>query len=198
MKNKLPLIIGIALPILAVIAIIVLVYIPGMSIRPTQDFVYSDMSSNSYSYGYGARPLYGIDAQGKFFYNSDVCGTGVVSAVPVGVSKLTPAEIADCKKNYAGMRMPKFYRYSFVRGTQESVTPEQLSALTMKETSSEGFVVSRHYNNNGIFELFGSSGNNNTVFVQKGNNAKKIDLPPVQNPYGGYYNDFYFVGWVLK
>ena len=94
--------------------------------------------------------------------------------------------------------MPKFYRYSFESGTQEVLTPEQLSALLMKETSSEGYIVSRQYNNNGIFELFGSRGNNNSVFVQKGNATRKVDLPPVQNPYGGYYNEFYFVGWIIN
>ncbi|MFA6094872.1 MAG: hypothetical protein WC757_03230 [Candidatus Paceibacterota bacterium] len=198
MKNKLPLIVGLALPALTVVAIILAVYVPGMSIKPTYDFVYSDIPSNSYSYGYGARPLYGIDAQGKFFYNSDVCNAGVVMALPAGIQKLAPTEIADCKKNYAGMRMPKFYKYSFASGIQEIVTPEQLSSLIMKETSPEGYVVSRQYDNNGIFELFGSRGNNNTVFVQKGNTAHKVDLPPIQNPYGGYYNEFYFVGWVLK
>ncbi|HEY4478629.1 MAG TPA: hypothetical protein VI775_02195 [Candidatus Paceibacterota bacterium] len=150
-KENITLIIGIALPIIFIIIISLVIYLPSLSINPKYDFIYSINDNNYY---------YIKDENDK-----------------------------EIKKTY--------YLYDIENNTShkiESVDIEKYS-LDPGPSSPDGYTVSYGYDNNGIFEIFGSNSNRNGYYISKGNARKRLGgLNPNQQYY--YNGSFELIGWI--
>lgn len=179
MQNKnIPLIIGIALPILFIAIVAVVIFIPSMSVKPQYNFLYST-DGDRYSYG-------------EIYKNSFIVQNGKITkkAVPV------PANIGIPKESfvYKGDE-PEIYLYDVKENTSRKISFEEAQKLNLDSgpSSPDGYTIKFDYSNNGILEIFGSDGNNSGYFISKGNGVKKLN-GLVQNYY--WENNFKLIGWI--
>jgi hypothetical protein len=145
MKKNLPLITGIALPIIFIAAISIVVFASSLSIRPQHDFIYS-LSSLDY-------------------YHQDAASTTL-------------------------------YLYDLRTNSSHQIASSDVStyALDPGPSSPDGYTVQYEYNNDGLFDLFGSGGNDSGYFIEKGGAGKKLTGMAGTGTY--YQGDFKLVGWV--
>lgn len=174
-KQKLPLIIAIALPIIFIVIISVVIFLPSVFVKPAHDFIYTTEGS---SYGYpNYRTTYSIK------------NDRIVSDVVI----LTKQQL----ENNNIQNAPVLYRYDVVNDTSHEITFEEAQKLSLDPgpSSPDGYTVSYEYGHDGIFELFGSNNNNNGYFIGKGNGKKK--LSNVGGPNERWYQGrFSIIGWV--
>ncbi len=175
MKIKnLPLIVGIALPIIFIFIISIVVFAPSYFVKPQHNFLYSNENSSSYYDSY--RNTYEI-VDGRLSL------------------KLLPIQ-AKAIYNYKG-DSPSILLYDVKSNTSHQISLEEAKNLMLDPgpSSPDGYTVS--YGNEGdygIFDLFGGSRSYNGYFVYKNNARKK--LTGISSG-GDYYNrNFSFIGWV--
>ncbi len=174
MKTKnLPLIIGIALPVLFIIIISIVIFAPSYFINPTHNFVYI-LENDRYGYNPGYLNTY--DVEGDH-----------VALIPTPLQQNNP-KLGDA---------PKLYMYDVKTDTSHEISFEEAKKLTLDPgpSSPDGYSVGYLYNHDGIFELFGSNGNNSGFFITKGNGKKKITSLSGDRYYS-YQGNFKLIGWV--
>ncbi len=182
MKKNISLIIGLAIPIVLVVVIALVVYIPQMLLKPAQDFLYV-VGQNKYYYSYGD------------FY-SVINGKLEKKFVPFPSPK-TPEEKILYQEKYPIVRL---FVYNSKDGTSREVVYEEASSFNLStlSQSSDGFTFAGNggYYNNGIFEIFGSSREPNKFYLKKGNLTKKIELSV--GSYDSYYgaSQVEFLSWI--
>ena len=174
MRTKnLPLIVGISLPIIFVIAISIVVFISYLSIRPQYDFLYS-FDSNAY-YGYdGYKDTYAVEN-----------GAIVLKALAVAQNQ-----------TYKG-DAPTLYLYDVKTNSSHEVSfnDAQGYSLDTGPSSPDGYMIKYEYENGGVLDLFGSSGNDGGYFVEKGDAKKR--LPGIADANNiNYQGDFNLIGWI--
>jgi len=175
MKKNLPLIIGLAIPVLMIIFVAVAIYAPSIFAHPKYDFVFS--AGDTYYTDYGDH--YSV-AVGK-------------------ISKTTISQPIDSfGKPYPTTRVVELFRYDAKADNVHPITFEDAQKLNLDVSpkSPDGYVLTHGNNNNGIFELFGSNRDYNAWFLKKGIVSKKIYIGINQD---GYYYDSnsQFLGWVV-
>ncbi|MES2436620.1 MAG: hypothetical protein V4519_01295 [Patescibacteria group bacterium] len=177
MKKNLPLIVGLALPFVFILLIAVVVYLPNVFIKPQHDFLYTMADRNNYNYNTVYKNTYAIE-------------NGGLVQRPVELPKLNENDtrvIIDA---------PKLYRYNVKDSTNKEIsfTEAQSLKIDVGPSSPDGYIVAYRYNHNGVFELFGSNGNNSGYFISKGKGGKKL----IGLDSAGYYyeNNFTLLGWI--
>ncbi|PIQ92167.1 MAG: hypothetical protein COV70_01270 [Parcubacteria group bacterium CG11_big_fil_rev_8_21_14_0_20_39_22] len=173
MKNNIPLIIGIGLPIVFVVIIFALVFVPSSNINPQYNFVY--IHGNSYPSGY-------------YEYTFDVVEGKIVRKEAVS---------SAFKGDVAVSGEPELYVYDFDSDSSKRISFDEVSEFTLDPgpASPDGYTVMYDYGHNGIFEIFGSDNSRRGYFVFKGNTKKKIDDLTVDRYYG---YDMNVLGWIIK
>ncbi len=193
LKENITLIIGLAIPVLMMLIIMAVVYVPAWlhpTPPPTQDFVYGvgdnivfTPSTGGMSYPY---PYKGVWS--KYHYQ-------------VIAGKLTKVDAGPLPEGYEKMptidQEPKFYVYHVVTKQSEPLTFAEASVLTLDTSarSSDGFTVVRGSTRGGQFFPFFYDGRSdyNKIHLQKQNYNEDITL----NLPESYYQDF-FIAWVTK
>lgn len=178
MKKHLPLIIGIALPIVFIIIISLVIWLPSLSIQPAHNFIYS---AEGPSYGnYGP------------YRNSYKVVSGRLTLVPHQVQKGVNYEYkADA---------PTLFLYDVKNNTVHQIefAEAERYILDPGPSSPDGYIVSYNYNHDGIFELFGSNNSNSGYTISKGN-ARRPLVGLQSGRYGyGSLSDFQFIGWIKQ
>ncbi len=174
MKTKnLPLIIGIALPILFIIVISVVIFVPSLYVKPAHDFIYTTTDR----YVYNQLPTYAYAVQ-----------SGKIALDPIQRSPSTNQNITYTTD------MPTLYRYDTKNNTIHTITFEEAKAFMLDAgpSSPDGYIVGYEYNHDGIFELFGSGNDNRGYYISKGNAKKK--LPGITSDI--YSNNLKLIGWI--
>lgn len=173
MKKNIPLLIGIAMPIIFILIISIVVFGPSLFLKPQYNFLYSNFD-NYYN------------------YNNQYSNT-----IEVENNKLILKPLPDFK-GVQNNNIPPLYLYDVKTNTSKQVdfSEAQKYVVDSGPSSPDGYIV--NYNNNygsyGIFGLFGSGGDNRGYFISKGNSQKR--LSGLTNT--GYYNyyQFKFIGWI--
>ncbi len=172
--KNLPLIIGIALPIIFILIISVIIFTPSLSIKPSHNFIYT--TENQYYYGYdqGYKNMYKIEN---------------------GRVALEPLPVRPTPYVYKG-DMPTLYIYDVRTDSSHQISFSEAQSLSLDPgpSSPDGYTVSYQYGHDGIFELFGSNNDNNGYFVSKGNGKKK--LSGLTSDIYRNQGNFKFIGWI--
>ena len=179
MNNKnLPLIVGIALPVVFIIIISVVIYLPALFVNPAHNFLYS-ISTDYYAYNQGYANTFSVK-------NNHL--------VLVPSQQLT--RVGDVYKDTAFRAdMPPLYEYDLKTDTSHEISFEEASKLTLDPgpSSPDGYQVKYEYNNDGVFELFGSSGTRNSFYISKGSSQKR--LSGLSGNQSWYEGNFKLIGW---
>jgi len=173
--KNLPLIVGISLPIIFIILISAIVFIPSLSMKPQYDFIYSTEDS---SYG----------------YSQNYKNTYIVTGGRIAVQAL-PAD-KDIDPAYKG-DSPALYLYDIKNNSSHKISFEEATkyALDQGPSSPDGYTVKYEYNNDGIFGLFGSNGDGSGYFIEK--SGSKKELTGMSDATGTYYQGrFKLIGWI--
>ncbi len=178
MKKNLPLIIGLAIPVLMIIVVVIAVYVPNMFAHPTYGFVFS---VGDYPYNYG-----------KHY--------SVVNGVIVETNTPNPIVKTQNGVTYPENTTPvNLFVYDPITDNVRQITlaDAQKLKVDISPKSPDGYVLDRGNNNVGIFEIFGSNRDYNAWYLRKGVVSKRIYLTALDNSY--YYNNYsQFLGWIIN
>lgn len=173
-KKKLPLYLGIALPILMVLFIAASIYIPRARINPVNDFLYTT-GGNPY-----AGPYYTVE-DNRVVLVEEEARDGLVPRPP---------------EPRAGE--PELFLYNFETDKPRKVSLEEARALTLNTDpiSPDGYEIDYGRRAEGLFPFFfGSTRDYNTVYVYGENAADKLNIRLPARTYGDYFR---FLGWVVE
>lgn len=188
--------VAVGLPIILIIVIAVVAFLPRYINKPQLNFVYTaDIGSRYYDYNGSTCTIY------KKYYEID-SATNKIVAKDYYVSPFSEQPEEKVKEPCQGYATifkdaPEMYLYDFTTEKSSLISPEALSQLTIvsQRTSPDGYQVSYRYGHNGVFELFGSSDDRSNIYLIKDNPLRKLNLEMAN---GSYYGDtdFRFIGWV--
>lgn len=172
MKKNLPLIIGIVLPIIFIVLISVVVLLPNKFIDPQYNFIYQD-----------------VDRYSNFYQNNYSVSNGKI--VSVANPRLTPEIIKD---PYLPTH-PPLYFYDVEKEISTEITFEEALKYDLSggSISPDGYTIETSYNNNGIFDIFGSN-NSGVMFVMVDKNGAKKKINGIKNQ--NYYQEINIIGWI--
>ena len=170
--RNLPLLLGIVLPLAFVVVVMLMAYVPGLSVRPAHDFVYTQATDTMYQTAY--RSEYQI-----------VDGSIELRAVEVNESDRMGLVIEDA---------PRLFLYDIEEDTSREITLADAKALNLVAgpSSPDGYIVDYKYG--GSFGLFGGDGNSAGFFISKDGAGKR--LPALSA--NGYWQErnLRVIGWV--
>lgn len=188
LRQNLPAIIAISLPILLVLAIALLTMLPNLGPKPQYDFLFTRDSARS-SYAVGSCTVYS---------NYFAIENGHLTKKPYVISVFDTKEIAEPCSGYAQVsseELPELFVYDTSSGSISSISFDEAMQVDIKgETiSPDGYSVAKRILSRGILELFG--GDNSGVFISKKNQHIKIDIDQLGDDFY-YRNDFNFIAWI--
>ncbi len=189
-KNNIPLIVGLALPVLMIVFVAVSIYLPQMGggAVPQYDFLYMTQ-------GGGVNTPPGVE---KYYYG-------------VEGDKLTRQEVATTMQNPKDPTAPtvvpagkpietaKFYIYDTKQNTSREVTFADAEKLVLdsRMVSQDSFEITQGNNNGSIFtEIFGGNRDYGSWYISGHGKATKLILVSQPGSYG--YFDFRFLGWITQ
>lgn len=177
MNNKnLPIIIGIALPIVFIIAIFFVVSIPKNSSSTQYNFIYTFENRDNYNYEY--KNTYEL-VNGKI------------------VSKPLSEPRKDIYYNYNVRDYPTLYIYDVKTDTSReiSLVDTKNYDLLPGPSSPDGYSVGYVYGNYGLFdEIFiGGNRRNDGYYISKDSFERKINIAGSTGYYSG---NFRIIGWI--
>jgi hypothetical protein len=172
-KKNLPLIIGIAVPLLMIAFVAVSVYLPVFLTKPQHDFIY--LNGDEYGSGYGYR------VEGDKLIRTNI-----------------PYQPSDPKSLIPGTTLAevKFYYYDVSEDTSTEISFEKAQEyrLDSNYSSPDGFEVVYGNSTRGVFPFFfGGNFDYNTRYIRGHNYAKKLNLNLTSQD---YYDGFRLLGWV--
>jgi hypothetical protein len=172
MKKNLPLIIGIALPIIFIIIISFVLFVPSLYVKPQHNFIYT--TSDYYGYNQGYQETY------KVLNN-----------------RIVTERVLPRDKETQQIGAPTLYVYNVQDDTSHQVSFDEVKDLAIDPgpSSPDGYTIAYEYGHDGIFELLGSDGNNNNFFISKGNGKKRLSGLVGDGRYW-YQGNFKLIGWV--
>jgi hypothetical protein len=185
MKKNLPLVIGLAIPLLMIVFVAVSIYVPSLFAKPEYSFVYA-VKDNYDMYG----DNYSVEN-----------GTIVKKNVPY------PTSTDPYYDRYPAPKVPETKSYLFMfdinTKTAKELSFEDAKKLSLIETknSPDGYELEQGSTDNGVFEIFGGYSASPDWFLRKGAMNKRITLqfPPSTDTRYYYYNsNFQFLGWIKK
>ncbi len=176
MKKNLPLIVGISLPIIFIIIISFIVFLPNTFVKPAHNFLYQGESVNYSNY----RNEYGVEN-----------GQIVVKPVP----HINEMILKDPYFAQSLTDLPPIYFYDVEKDSSYEISLDEARGyeLSAGPSSPDGYSVIYDYSHNGIFEIFGSYDNNSGYFISSSNGGKK----KINGIKGNrYYGDLKIIGWI--
>lgn len=185
MKKNLPLIIGLAVPVLMIVFIAAAIYLPNLTAHPQYSFIYSARDPYNYN-GYGDQ--YSVK-------DSKITKETINPPKPIPTPGYTPPEY-PVTKTY-------LYIYDAASQTAKEITFEDAQKYTLNnnQTSPDGYSLEQGGRNAGIFDLFGGYDYSKGPewYLRNGAANKKVNLQFPGSTSNYYYNsNFQLVGWILK
>jgi len=178
-KQKLPLIIGIGLPMILVLWVLIFVYLlPGLFVKPGYNFVYVTSHDKQYVRVVGDK------------VEVDPCPYPYTQEP----NTLEPIRYRGCDQYWTGFN---FYLYDVKNNENIPLSLEEAKAYTLdsSDKSPDGYVVSiqRDSGDFGFFPFFWGGGVSQGPQIGKGAFSKQISLRD-----NGYRYNFKFLGWVAE
>lgn len=166
-KKNLSLYIGLAIPVLLLLVILAVSYLPNMLIKPDLKFVYS-MGQDYYSLE-------------KPYYVSDGKVTKTVSDPLNYVVGYQPIDV----------QTPQLFIYDAKTNQSRETSANELENMNVvdSEFSKDGYSLKQSETVNPILGGYVKG----SLYLKKGLFSRKIELPTVDDRYDSSYN---FVGWV--
>lgn len=189
LRQNLPAIIAISLPVLLVIVIGLLSILPSFGPKPAYDFIFARDLSSYHSSG-SACTTY------KNYY---VIDNGVLTESPYQISVFDSQKTAEPCYGYSSIiakDAPDLFVYKTATDTVSPISLEEASKLRAisGNLSPDGYSVSKRMMDRGIFELFGGA-NDSGVYISQKNRYIRTSIDPANN--GSYYdNDFNLITWI--
>lgn len=175
-KKNLPLIAGLAIPIIMIVAIALAVYVPRLfAPQPAFSFLYSsgDIYQTSYFFAIENEVLVKKDKPqpyGEIYYKPATAANLQLYLYNPAQNKSIPISLQDA---------------------------QNLKLSAMKQSPDGYEVISGNQSENIFTAIFGGYNRGyNTQYLKGHNTAKKINLNFSGDPYN-YYN-FQFLGWIIK
>lgn len=170
--EHLPLIIGIALPLLFIAIAISISSLSVSAIKPAHDFIYAQDSGLSYG--------------GNFMYDYSVSGSTIVREQMIDSSQLPHERVVR--------EAPQLFLYDIETNTTKEISFDEAKALMLAAgpSSPDGYMVDFRYQ--GSFGFFGGGGSESGYFITKGDAGKR--LPGLSGMRG--YGDLRVIGWVVS
>jgi hypothetical protein len=195
LKKNLALVVGLAIPVVMVLIIALVIYIPRWFTEPPRvDFIYAVGEGVYYpqsaAYAYPSTPYGYYPAKGvwpKYFYQ-------------VVDGKLVRKEAGLPPQEYTGMPVtdvePKFYLYHVAAHTSVPISFEDTQKYTLDTStrSPDGWEIAGPSGGGGIFPFFyEGSYDYNAKYLKKGSTAIKLNLNLPREFYGDT-----FLAWVVQ
>lgn len=181
-SSTVSLIVGLSIPVLMVIGIALAIIIPGRSIHPNTDFIYT----------LGQYPVAMQSENGKQIQHSYSIKNGhIVDATLASSSKLDNAPYP-----YQGQGMPRFYIHHTVSDTNTEISFKDATTRILSDdaTSPDGFTMTYGTSSGGMFPFYFEGQNDRAIaYLSKNTGSKKITVIAKGNDL-----PFSFVGWVTK
>ena len=172
-KQNLPLVFALAIPILMILGIAGVVYIPNLTSKPQYNFLYMTGDGAGYSY-YNSEYEYLVqDGHLKKYYRKS---------------------FPENSGLYANKSEVQIYLYNMQTKQSKELNFEEASRFNLDTAnlSPDGYQVVRGGGGADIL-FFGGRSDYNSWFLQGHNHSKKLDLKLS----GNYYSsNFKFLGWV--
>jgi len=188
MKDKastISLLVGLAIPVVMVLAIAGAVLIPGRNINPTTDFIYA----------LGAYPSYTTRNQDTVTEHYLTVKNGVLTDD-------TQSYTAD--KNYPPypyekVSIPRLFLHTTTENTNKEISLEEAKTLRLSDEtkSPDGFSVSFGSRSYGVFPFFFDSGSQNSERAYLSNRTASKEINLTSGASNNIYS-FQLVGWVVE
>lgn len=181
-KEQLPLIIGLAIPVLLIAVLAAIIYVPRLYVKPSFDFVYA----------VGSYPV-SLDSEAKTRVEYSVVNDRLKKTTSPAEVSLDPND-----KYYYGLHVttpPDFYRYDVTEHKSISLSEEEILQLTLdpNEAAPDGFKMSYGQEGDDIFSsLFGGRDYAKRILV-KGTVSVPLNVVSGSDRYG---SEFHFIGWL--
>lgn len=172
-RKNISLILGVAIPLLMIVAVACAIYLPGLFVKPTYDFVYTLGSDIYYSPYYEVENGKIVKRPAQYQGNTE----------QVFKPPLQPSD-------------PKLYYYDMDKDETHELTLEEAQKYELDTNikSPEGFEITTG-SNGGFFPFSDYERNYNARFLKGKGFSKKLEISNT-SPY--YYYNFRFLGWVSK
>lgn len=190
MKKNFVVILAFLIPLLFLVSVVVMLYVPSLTLSTDYDFVYATCDGD----------------YGDYYRYSNKCEEYLIQRLVVASGQLTEQETSvsvDTDYDRVTDTQPEYGVRIFLHDTDNNasreVTVEEVEALALSPllTSPDGVSVSSDYNRGAGFFLFFDTGPDYGHYLVKGNNRKKLNLINSDNRYYSRDN-FHFVGWVTQ
>jgi hypothetical protein len=178
MNNKnLPIVIGIALPVIFIIAIFFVVSIPKNNASSQYSFIYAYESMDPYYHEY--KNTYEI-------VNNKI------------VTKALPEPKKDSYYDRPAVRdYPILYIYDVKTDSSKEISLSDAQKYNIEPgpSSPDGYTVGYVYGHSGIFDeiLLGGNRRNDGYYMTKDSSQKKVNIA---GPYSYYSGNFRIIGWI--
>jgi len=171
-KENIPLYIGLALPIILIIIIAAVIYIPRFLVDPQYDFIYFEENWNSR-------------------FSTTECTEYEISE---GRFKRI-GEIEEHLQETCYSDGALFYIYDVSEKESREISIDEVESLEIAKgyTSPDGFIFLRKYSNMGIFEIFGGTHEVKWYLEKDG-----VRLPLNLEEKVSLYSEPQFIGWIIK
>lgn len=197
-KENIPFYVAIGAPILLVLIIGALSYMPKVFSKSDYNFLYSENSANN-QYAFRGNDCIVYEK----YYQISADGSISLRDFYIAESGEEDPEIVRMKA-CGGQPMvfrsaPDLYVFDFETNTSRKIAVDQLPDIKILDinTSPDGYRVSTRYSSGSLLDIFGGSDNRSGVFlIKNGNPVRRIETETSTNE--SYYseNDFRFIGWV--
>ena len=182
MAQRVPLIIGLAIPILMVLLVAGAVYLPGLFTQPAYGFLYASSKTEFYT----------KQDDGSFIQHQYV----VEDKRLVDKTLVVPA-FNDTRDAYRERsENPVLYRYDVATDMVHEVSLDEAQQLLLdrSQQSPDGFRLTRG-RSDGLLDFFGSRGNRDW-FLMGHNTSHRLELKDFSDGY--YSSSTGFLGWIVE
>ena len=185
-KKNFAILLAFTFPIIFIIAVVLITYLPSFSISTNYNFIYSSCIDNANYYSYNCngylQRLYSV-----------IDNELVINEIDPNYDS-DNNKISDINENYDA----RIFLHDTKNNESREITIEEAQTFKLNNllTSPDGVTVSNYYNRGSEFFLFGV-GSSYGYYLTKGKNKSRLNFINQDNRYY-YQNNFKFIGWVLS
>ncbi|MBU1177265.1 MAG: hypothetical protein ABIG88_02920 [Patescibacteria group bacterium] len=173
-KKNFAILLAFALPIIFILAVVLITYLPSFSISTDYNFIYSSCINDARYYSHNC--------------------SGYLQKLYSVVDNELIIKIPDVNEGYDA----RIFLHNTKNNESREITIEEAQTFKLNNllTSPDGVTVSNYYNRGSEFFLFGA-GSSYGYYLTKGKSKSRLNFINQDDRY--YYQDnFKFIGWILS
>jgi hypothetical protein len=199
-KKNLALISAFLLPIILIVVVAVVSYLPSLFISTNYDFIYATCTKGTDYYPYDCNKYlnekYSIRDNKLILTQTSITTTTTTIATTIHYEKNSvPPRTVSGAEQYND----RIFLHNTKNNESREITLEEAKGLTLNSllTSPDGITISSNYGyRGGDFIIFSGGRTTYSYYLSKGKGKSKLNL--INNNDQNYYqNNFKFLGWVL-